>query len=108
MDFFENETRPERALLVELDTGEFDAQTSLDELYELVRSAGAADGEELGKRIRSILDRSGQPSTLKEWGVKREDLPRMASLGLTKGRADNNPLDIDEATILEILEEIYD
>ena len=41
MDFFENETRPERALLVELDTGEFDAQTSLDELYELVRSAGA-------------------------------------------------------------------
>ena len=41
MDFFENETRPERALLVELDTGEFDAQTSLDELHELVRSAGA-------------------------------------------------------------------
>ncbi len=32
----------------------------------------------------------------------------MASLGLTKGRADNNPLDIDEAMILEILEEIYD
>ena len=74
----------------------------------LAAALGAADGEELGKRIRSILDRSGQPSTLKEWGVKREDLPRMASLGLTKGRADNNPLDIDEATILEILEEIYD
>ena len=75
---------------------------------EALAALGAADGEELGKRIRSILDRSGQPSTLKEWGVKREDLPRMASLGLTKGRADNNPLDIDEAMILEILEEIYD
>ena len=74
----------------------------------LAAALGAADGEELGKRIRSILDRSGQPSTLKEWGVKREDLLRMASLGLTKGRADNNPLDIDEAMILEILEEIYD
>ena len=74
----------------------------------LAAALGAADGEELGKRIRSILDRSGQPSTLKEWGVKREDLPRMASLGLTKGRADNNPLDIDEAMILEILEEIYE
>ena len=74
----------------------------------LAAALGAVDGEELGKRIRSILDRSGQPSTLKEWGVKREDLPRMASLGLTKGRADNNPLDIDEAMILEILEEIYD
>ena len=74
----------------------------------LAAALGAVDGEELGKRIRSILDRSGQPSTLKEWGVKREDLPRMASLGLTKGRADNNPLDIDESMILEILEEIYD
>ena len=41
MDFYENESGPERALLVELDTGEFDAQASLAELYELTRSAGA-------------------------------------------------------------------
>ncbi len=41
MELFENNREPERALLVELDTGEFDAAASLDELYELVRSAGA-------------------------------------------------------------------
>lgn len=35
------ERAPERALLVELDTGEYDAEASLAELYELVRSAGA-------------------------------------------------------------------
>lgn len=41
MELYENEVTPERALLVEVDTGEFDAQASLAELYELVRSAGA-------------------------------------------------------------------
>ena len=35
------EQRPERALLVEVDTGEYDAEASLAELYELTRSAGA-------------------------------------------------------------------
>lgn len=38
---FENEVRPERALLVSLDTGEYDAEASLAELEELTRSAGA-------------------------------------------------------------------
>ena len=40
-DFYENDTRPERALLVSLDTGDYDAEASVAELYELVRSAGA-------------------------------------------------------------------
>lgn len=37
----ENGETPERALLVEVDTGDYDAEASLAELYELVRSAGA-------------------------------------------------------------------
>ena len=37
---FENETRPQRALLVGVDTGEYDAEASLMELRELTRSAG--------------------------------------------------------------------
>ncbi|HEX3017886.1 MAG TPA: GTPase HflX [Caproicibacter sp.] len=37
----ENTVKKERALLVELDTGSWDADASLAELYELVRSAGA-------------------------------------------------------------------
>ena len=41
MPLYENETRPQRALLVSLDTGEFDAQASLRELEELSRTAGA-------------------------------------------------------------------
>ncbi len=37
----ETESRPARALLVSLDTGEYDAQVSLAELEELVKTAGA-------------------------------------------------------------------
>ena len=41
MEFYENEDRPERAFLVSVDTGEFDAEASMSELYELTESAGA-------------------------------------------------------------------
>ncbi len=38
---YENETKLQRALLVSLDTGEYDAESSLRELEELTRTAGA-------------------------------------------------------------------
>ena len=38
---YENETKPQRALLVSVDTGEYDAESSLNELEELCRTAGA-------------------------------------------------------------------
>ena len=41
MEFYENEVRPERAFLVSVATGEFDAEASMSELYELTESAGA-------------------------------------------------------------------
>lgn len=37
----DNERKPERALLISLDTGEYDAELSLEELGELAQSAGA-------------------------------------------------------------------
>ncbi len=41
MALYENEIKPERALLVSVDTGEFDAEVSIDELEELAATAGA-------------------------------------------------------------------
>ena len=75
---------------------------------QLLHALGAADAEDLGESVRSALRRSGQAASLREWGVKEEDLPHMAQLGMTKGRADNNPVPIDPATSLSILEQIYD
>lgn len=41
MELFENEEVLQRALLVAVDTGEYDTQASMAELYELVKTAGA-------------------------------------------------------------------
>lgn len=41
MEFIENKIEPERAVLVSVDTGEFDVDSSLTELCELARTAGA-------------------------------------------------------------------
>ena len=79
----------------------------LHHLEPLLDALGTADAEELENKIRSYLIRSGQAASLQEWGAKREELPHMAELGMTKGRADNNPAPLDPATILSILEQIY-
>lgn len=41
MDFYENSQSPERAVLVGVDTGTYNAEVSIDELEELARTAGA-------------------------------------------------------------------
>ena len=80
---------------------------ALDRPAPLLEALGVSGADELEGRIRNILYRSGQPATLQEWGAQREDLPHLAQLGMTKGRADNNPVPIDPTTILSILEHIY-
>ncbi len=49
MELHENKTSAENALLVSVDTGDFDAEVSLDELEELAKTAGA---EVIGKIIQ--------------------------------------------------------
>lgn len=49
MEMYENKKEAERALLVSVDTGDFDAEVSIDELEELAHTAGA---EVLGKIIQ--------------------------------------------------------
>ena len=73
----------------------------------LLSALGVSDAEELDQRIRKILHRSGQAASLRAWGARREDLPHLAELGITEGRADNNPVPIDPAVILSILQQIY-
>ena len=49
MPMYENDIKIEKALLVSVDTGEFDAEVSIDELEELANTAGA---EVVGKVIQ--------------------------------------------------------
>lgn len=41
MEFYENKQEPEKAVLIAVDTGEYDCDISLDELEELTETAGA-------------------------------------------------------------------
>ena len=52
MEFTVTEVRPDRALLVEVDTGDFDAEASLDELFELARSAGADPVASISQKLQ--------------------------------------------------------
>ena len=57
------ESRQERALLVSVDTGDFDAAASLQELHELTRSAGAEPVFSVTqKREMCIRDRISRPA----------------------------------------------
>ena len=52
MELKSNEEKITRALLVSVDTGEYDAQASLDELFELVKSAISADDSNITWAIK--------------------------------------------------------
>lgn len=56
MEMYENKKENERALLVSVDTGDFDAEVSIDELEELAHTAGA---DVLGK----IIQKKERPET---------------------------------------------
>ena len=51
MDFYENDQNPERAILISVDTGEFDTQISLDELSELAKTAGAEVVAQMSQKL---------------------------------------------------------
>lgn len=80
---------------------------AIEDRGALLQALGVSGAEELKERIDSILRRSGQPCSLHAWGVGREDLPHLAELGITKGRADNNPVEVTAENILSVLEEIF-
>ena len=79
---------------------------AVQDLDALLGALGVADAAGLQRRIAGLLVRSAQPASLKGWGVARSDLAHLAGLGITKGRADNNPVELTPALIEEMLESI--
>tara|TARA_Y100000780_G_scaffold70272_1_gene62972 strand:+ start:402 stop:557 length:156 start_codon:yes stop_codon:yes gene_type:complete len=47
------------------------------------------------------------PYTLDEWGIPEDQLPTLAAESFTKGRMDNNVVDLTEDDVLGILKELY-
>lgn len=81
-------------------------QEQIPDLEPLLRALGVSGAEELEERICSILTRAGFPVRLKGWGAKQEDIPDLAAHSITKGRADNNPAQLTEERVTQILNHI--
>lgn len=78
-----------------------------EDMDQILQAMKVQSAQELKIRIGSFLRRSGQPDTLLGWGAKKEDLHWLASQGITKGRADNNPVKLTSDKIENILQSIY-
>ena len=77
MEMTITETQPTRALLVEADTGDYDAEASLDELFELAESAGAEPVASITQKLQHIDPAtcvgSGKLEEIKDY-CEREDI----------------------------------
>ncbi len=56
MPMYDNKIHTDRAFLVSVDTGDYNAKSSLKELYELTKSAGAVP-------VASIVQKREKPDT---------------------------------------------
>lgn len=56
MQMYDNIERPQRAILISIDTGNYDAEASLEELKELMRSAG-------GETIATVSQKRDKPDS---------------------------------------------
>lgn len=74
---------------------------------ELLCAYGAENVDEVGEIIRAVLEKAGIPQNLRLWGAEKEELRELASQCRTKGRIDNNPVDLSEETTINILNSIY-
>ena len=73
-----------------------------------LEALGVRDAADLKARVDGLLKRSGQPAAFEEGLGRAARRPaRLAALGMTRGRADNNPVALDAETIRELLQSIY-
>lgn len=82
-------------------------QERTEHMELMFRALGVEDADQLEERIQDILKRAGIPCSLEQWNVEHGKLQELASLGITKGRADNNPVELTVDGIENILESIY-
>ena len=61
---------------------------------------------ELYQNIKSLPEKV-IPYTLEEWGIPKSQLKKLASESFTKGRMENNIVDLSEKDVISILESIF-
>lgn len=104
MEFYENEIKPQRALLISVDTGEFDAEASMAELYDLAESAGA-------EVVGSVIQKLERPVSATYLGTGRleeiTELCQTQELDLIIADSELTPTqirNIEEATDIRVID----
>jgi alcohol dehydrogenase class IV len=77
-----------------------------DPLYNICHTLNITF-DELIEKIKTI-PKGVIPYTFSEWGVAKSDLPQLVDESFTKGRMDNNIVDLDESDVFNILNFIYE
>lgn len=73
----------------------------------LLRAYGVKTPEEAGRKVEHLLELAGIPHRLSEWKVEKENLGSIAAHCFTKGRMENNPVDLTTEDVENILEKIW-
>ena len=81
-------------------------QPAIEDLDQLLDAFGVNEPYQVGVRITAILEAAGHPVRLTRWGASEEMLPELVAHSMTKGRADNNPVELTETVVYNILKSI--
>lgn len=82
-------------------------QKKTKDMGALLQAMGVKSSQEVKQRIQEIFEKAGIPSSLSQWQVEYGELFRLAQRGMTKGRVDNNPVELTPVMIEDMLKEIY-
>jgi alcohol dehydrogenase len=79
------------------------------EMYETLHpgAPGAHQGHALSDRIAALRSAAGLPAHLRDYGIPRERLPRLAGEAASQWTAGFNPRPVDERDLLELYEAAY-
>ncbi len=78
----------------------------ITELAPLMAALSIESSDDLRQFLKGMLTLAKYPTTLSDYGVTADDLEDLAAHSLTKGRADNNPVDLTEKSVVELLKNI--
>lgn len=79
---------------------------AIDGADALLQAFNVEHPRQVGETVIQMLKKAGQPTRLSAWGITAEELPLLSAHGITKGRADNNPVELTEAVVHDILNTI--
>lgn len=90
---------------VALTVGDFLAfnKSAISRYDELLHAFRAADAGDVKSWIFSMLRAGRFGTSLEDYGIRKSDIPYIVSHAFTKGRADNNPIDVTPEDVTRIL-----